>query len=143
MCKCNFRLVEDLDLCIMWFKEYSKEFIKSCSISPDAYIQLALQLTYFRWISTITALNELKNFNEEISIIRKQNNFLGCTVVWLQLMKAQVFEDSRWVEWTWSEPRVQKPLHGSKRCAKEIQKDAGLTQTKRKASKEFSSPFTV
>ncbi|XP_011505793.1 PREDICTED: choline O-acetyltransferase [Ceratosolen solmsi marchali] len=41
-------LVEDLDLCILWFNEYSKEFIKSCNISPDVYIQLALQLTYFR-----------------------------------------------------------------------------------------------
>lgn len=44
----SFRLVEDLDLCIMSFDDYSKEFVKSCKISPDVYIQLALQLTYFR-----------------------------------------------------------------------------------------------
>lgn len=42
------RLVEDLDLCIMRFEDYSKEFVKTCKVSPDAYIQLALQLTYFR-----------------------------------------------------------------------------------------------
>ncbi|XP_076647691.1 choline acetyltransferase isoform X1 [Halictus rubicundus] len=41
-------LVEDLDLCILWFEDYSKDFVKSCRISPDVYIQLALQLTYFK-----------------------------------------------------------------------------------------------
>lgn len=45
----NNSLVEELDLCILWFQDYTKEFIKTCSISPDAYIQLALQLTYFRY----------------------------------------------------------------------------------------------
>ncbi|XP_011302996.1 choline O-acetyltransferase [Fopius arisanus] len=51
-------LVEDLDLCILWFEDYSKEFIKACSISPDAYIQLALQLTYFRLHGRLVATYE-------------------------------------------------------------------------------------
>ncbi|XP_014205152.1 choline O-acetyltransferase [Copidosoma floridanum] len=51
-------LVEDLDLCIMWFKDYTKEFIKSCNISPDVYIQLALQLTYFRLHGRLVATYE-------------------------------------------------------------------------------------
>ncbi|KAL7306295.1 hypothetical protein TKK_0001725 [Trichogramma kaykai] len=51
-------LVEDLDICILWFTEYSKEFIKSCNISPDAYIQLALQLTYFRLHKRLVATYE-------------------------------------------------------------------------------------
>ncbi|XP_074114537.1 choline acetyltransferase isoform X1 [Cotesia typhae] len=51
-------LVEDLDLCILWFQDYSKEFVKSCNISPDAYIQLALQLTYFRLHGCLVATYE-------------------------------------------------------------------------------------
>ncbi|XP_033210591.1 choline O-acetyltransferase [Belonocnema kinseyi] len=51
-------LVEDLDICILWFEDYSKEFVKSCKISPDAYIQLALQLTYFRLHSHLVATYE-------------------------------------------------------------------------------------
>ncbi|KAJ8670744.1 hypothetical protein QAD02_002003 [Eretmocerus hayati] len=51
-------LVEDLDLSILWFEDYSKEFIKSCNISPDAYIQLALQLTYFRLHGHLVATYE-------------------------------------------------------------------------------------
>ncbi|XP_039301772.1 choline O-acetyltransferase isoform X2 [Solenopsis invicta] len=51
-------LVEDLDLCILWFEDYSKEFIKSCRVSPDAYIQLALQLTYFRLHGRLVATYE-------------------------------------------------------------------------------------
>ncbi|XP_066591716.1 choline O-acetyltransferase isoform X2 [Prorops nasuta] len=51
-------LVEDLDLCVLWFKDYSKEFIKSCRISPDSYIQLALQLTYFRLHGQLVATYE-------------------------------------------------------------------------------------
>ncbi|XP_046737810.1 choline O-acetyltransferase isoform X1 [Diprion similis] len=41
-------MVEDLDLCVFHFTEYNKDFIKSCKVSPDVYIQLVLQLTYFR-----------------------------------------------------------------------------------------------
>ncbi|XP_011049382.1 PREDICTED: choline O-acetyltransferase isoform X2 [Acromyrmex echinatior] len=51
-------LVEDLDLCILWFEDYSKEFIKSCRVSPDSYIQLALQLTYFRLHGKLVATYE-------------------------------------------------------------------------------------
>ncbi|XP_034936832.1 choline O-acetyltransferase [Chelonus insularis] len=51
-------LVEDLDLCVLWFDDYSKEFIKACKISPDAYIQLALQLTYFRLHGHLVATYE-------------------------------------------------------------------------------------
>ncbi|XP_006619034.1 choline O-acetyltransferase isoform X1 [Apis dorsata] len=51
-------LVEDLDLCILWFQEYSKEFIKSHKISPDVYIQLALQFTHFRLHGNLVATYE-------------------------------------------------------------------------------------
>ncbi|KAK2582413.1 hypothetical protein KPH14_004731 [Odynerus spinipes] len=56
---CNFdTLVEDLDLCVLNFCEYSKEFVKSCKISPDVYVQLALQLTYYKLHGKLTATYE-------------------------------------------------------------------------------------
>ncbi|ODN01838.1 Carnitine O-palmitoyltransferase 1, liver isoform [Orchesella cincta] len=39
---------EDLDLVILDHHEWGKGFIKKCKISPDAFIQLALQLAYYR-----------------------------------------------------------------------------------------------
>lgn len=40
--------IEDLDLYVYRYLDYGKNFIKSCQCSPDVYIQLALQLAYFK-----------------------------------------------------------------------------------------------
>lgn len=42
------RLVRNLDMDVHKFYEYGKEFIKKQKMSPDAYIQVALQLAYYR-----------------------------------------------------------------------------------------------
>ncbi|XP_076444856.1 carnitine O-palmitoyltransferase 1, liver isoform-like isoform X2 [Babylonia areolata] len=42
------QLCEDVDLHIMMHHAYGKGFIKTCKVSPDAFIQLALQLAYYR-----------------------------------------------------------------------------------------------
>ena len=42
------RLVSDLDLYVFEFNEYGKNLIKNHKMSPDSYIQLALQLTYYK-----------------------------------------------------------------------------------------------
>lgn len=42
------RLTADLDLFIYKFKGYGKEFIKSCKLSPDSYVQMAMQLAYYK-----------------------------------------------------------------------------------------------
>lgn len=42
------RMVEDLDIKVMVFHQFGKTFPKSEKISPDAFIQLALQLAYYR-----------------------------------------------------------------------------------------------
>ncbi|TRZ15969.1 hypothetical protein HGM15179_011129 [Zosterops borbonicus] len=42
------RAVENLDFIAYKFVHYGKEFIKKQKISPDAYIQLALQLAFYR-----------------------------------------------------------------------------------------------
>ncbi|XP_075679381.1 choline O-acetyltransferase-like [Dermatophagoides pteronyssinus] len=40
--------INDLDFYVLKFNEYGSDFIKQQKISPDAYIQLSLQLTFFK-----------------------------------------------------------------------------------------------
>ncbi|XP_064457928.1 choline O-acetyltransferase-like isoform X1 [Ornithodoros turicata] len=42
------KLAEDVDLYVLSFQNYGKEFIKAQKISPDVFIQLSLQLTYYK-----------------------------------------------------------------------------------------------
>ncbi|KAK3601826.1 hypothetical protein CHS0354_041743 [Potamilus streckersoni] len=50
------RLIDDLDFYILKFDHFGREFPKSQNMSPDSFIQLALQLTYYkihgRFVST-------------------------------------------------------------------------------------------
>lgn len=41
-------LINDIHLNIFAHSEYGKGFIKTCQLSPDAFIQMALQLAYYR-----------------------------------------------------------------------------------------------
>jgi len=41
-------LIADVDLHLIMHDAYGKGFMKKCRISPDAYIQMALQLAYYR-----------------------------------------------------------------------------------------------
>ncbi|XP_046390495.1 carnitine O-palmitoyltransferase 1, liver isoform isoform X2 [Ischnura elegans] len=41
-------LLNDVDLRINMYTEYGKGFMKKCRVSPDAFIQMALQLAYYR-----------------------------------------------------------------------------------------------
>lgn len=41
-------LVEDTDLVVLHYTDYGKGFMKTCKVSPDGYIQLVLQLAYYR-----------------------------------------------------------------------------------------------
>ncbi|GAB1602931.1 hypothetical protein Ahia01_000573300 [Argonauta hians] len=42
------KLIGDLDLYVLRFTQFGKEFPKSQNMSPDSFIQLALQLTYYK-----------------------------------------------------------------------------------------------
>lgn len=42
------KLLNDVDLRIFVHDAYGKGFVKKCRVSPDAYIQMALQLAYYR-----------------------------------------------------------------------------------------------
>lgn len=39
---------QDVDLRILVHNQYGKGFMKKCRLSPDAFIQMALQLAYYR-----------------------------------------------------------------------------------------------
>lgn len=43
-------LMNDVDLHLLMHDRYGKGFMKRCRISPDAYVQMALQLAYYRVI---------------------------------------------------------------------------------------------
>ncbi|XP_014663776.1 PREDICTED: carnitine O-palmitoyltransferase 1, liver isoform-like isoform X2 [Priapulus caudatus] len=42
------KLANDVDLKLIIWSEWGKGFIKNCKVSPDAFIQMALQLAYYR-----------------------------------------------------------------------------------------------
>lgn len=41
-------LISDVEMALLVWTEYGKGFVKQLKISPDAFIQMALQLTYFQ-----------------------------------------------------------------------------------------------
>uniref|UniRef100_A0A7N8X155 Choline O-acetyltransferase n=1 Tax=Mastacembelus armatus TaxID=205130 RepID=A0A7N8X155_9TELE len=57
------RLVRNLDMNVHKFCDYGKEFIKKQKMSPDAYIQVALQLAYYRPVSTYESAS-IRRFQE-------------------------------------------------------------------------------
>lgn len=42
------KLLQDLDLHLLRHSDFGKRLIKKCRVSPDAFLQMALQLAYFR-----------------------------------------------------------------------------------------------
>lgn len=46
--QCALALINDVDLKLLMCDKYGKGFIKKCKVSPDAFIQMVLQLAYYR-----------------------------------------------------------------------------------------------
>jgi len=44
-----FRLVSEVDLKVFVFDKFGKNFPKSQKVSPDSFIQNAIQLAYYRY----------------------------------------------------------------------------------------------
>ena len=51
-------LCEGTDLHVMHMRYFGKGFIKKCQLSPDAFVQMALQLAYYRTTGTIDLMAE-------------------------------------------------------------------------------------
>ncbi|CAD5123639.1 DgyrCDS11967 [Dimorphilus gyrociliatus] len=84
------KLIESLDLHILRFSDYGKEFVKSQNMSPDAFIQLALQLTYYK------EYKKLVSTYESASIRRfrfgRVDNIRACSSEALDWVRAMVDE---------------------------------------------------
>ncbi|XP_030371641.1 choline O-acetyltransferase, partial [Scaptodrosophila lebanonensis] len=52
------RAIDDLDFYVYRYMGYGKNFIKSCQVSPDVYIQLSLQLAYYKLYGHLVATYE-------------------------------------------------------------------------------------
>ncbi|KAL7729123.1 hypothetical protein ACLKA6_009594 [Drosophila palustris] len=52
------KAIDNLDFYVYRYKGYGKNFIKSCQVSPDVYIQLALQLAHFKLYGHLVATYE-------------------------------------------------------------------------------------
>lgn len=47
-CFSNVRLVEDTDIACMTFSDFGKDFCKIVKLSPDGFIQIAIQLAFYK-----------------------------------------------------------------------------------------------
>ena len=78
--------ISDLDLYVMEHKDFGKGAMKKCGVSPDAFIQSALQLAHFRvsvqLISTCIKGTSLCDSHYITSYIR-QSTCKGCMLVYM------------------------------------------------------------
>lgn len=98
-------LIDDVDLHVLLYNEFGRNFIKGRGLSPDAFIQLALQLTYYkvhrRLVSTYESAG-LRQFK-----LGRVDNIRAATSEALEWVKAMCDEGIEktvsWLELTWSQ----------------------------------------
>ncbi|KYO27727.1 choline O-acetyltransferase [Alligator mississippiensis] len=86
------RIVKNLDFIAYNFEYYGKEFIKKQKISPDAYIQVALQLAFYRCHGRLVPTYEsasIRRFEEG-----RVDNIRSATSEALAFVKAMIEEKS-------------------------------------------------
>ena len=101
------RLVANLDMDGYKFTFYGKEFIKKQRMSPDAYIQVALQLAFYRYKHTLP--HRLNSWRLSCEISRWGGVMLTAFVVfsdatagWCPPTRAPPSVASRTAAWTTS-----------------------------------------
>lgn len=70
------RRIADLDFFVYRYQGYGKTFIKSCKVSPDVYIQLALQLAYYKWVPNMEIERNLTNCSFALIFFRLYGHFV-------------------------------------------------------------------
>uniref|UniRef100_F7ALU3 Choline O-acetyltransferase n=1 Tax=Monodelphis domestica TaxID=13616 RepID=F7ALU3_MONDO len=86
------RIVKNLDFTVYKFENYGKEFIKKQRTSPDAYIQVALQLAFYRYHQRLVPTYEsasIRRFEEG-----RVDNIRSATPEALAFVKAMIDEKS-------------------------------------------------
>ncbi|CAD0200173.1 unnamed protein product [Chrysodeixis includens] len=81
------RAISDLDHKVYTYRNYGREFMKSCRTSPDVYIQLALQYAYYKMYGYLVTTYEsasLRRFrNGRVDNIRSAH---GAALAWAAAM---------------------------------------------------------
>ncbi|TWW81966.1 choline O-acetyltransferase-like [Takifugu flavidus] len=104
------RLVNNLDMDVFTFKAYGKEFIKKQKMSPDAFIQVALQLAFFKCHGRLVPTYEsasLRRFQEG-----RVDNIRSATPEALAFVKSMTdersaFADSEKMKRLWDAVKAQ------------------------------------
>ncbi|XP_061611847.1 choline O-acetyltransferase-like [Phyllopteryx taeniolatus] len=90
------RLVNNLDMDIFTFKGYGKEFIKKQKMSPDAFVQVALQLAFFKCSGRLVSTYEsasIRRFRDG-----RVDNIRSATVEALAFVKSMTDERTAYTE---------------------------------------------
>ncbi|GFS06514.1 choline acetyltransferase [Elysia marginata] len=89
-CESIENLVNDFDLSMFKFDKYGREFIKKQNMSPDAFIQLALQLTYYKIHASLTSTYEsasVRRYRQgRVDVIRANS---PAALTWIKAMLGQ------------------------------------------------------
>ncbi|CAH8602295.1 unnamed protein product [Dicrocoelium dendriticum] len=80
------KLAEDLDLYILRYNEYGREFPKTVNMSPDSFIQLALQLAHFKLHNYLVPTYESASTRR--FALARVDNIRACSMPALEWCKA-------------------------------------------------------
>lgn len=66
------KLADDLQLEVLQYKGYGKDFLKKQKLSPDSFVQMALQYAFYKYVSIhLKQLKITKNlFTQTTSVCR-------------------------------------------------------------------------
>ena len=88
------RSCKNVDMNVLVFEDFGKEFIKKCKVSPDAFVQIVLQAAYFRCVMV-----KRKEYEKKLS---------GRITVYAPRTKALLFDVTKRAESTTFVPRIRR-----------------------------------
>ncbi|TGZ73878.1 hypothetical protein CRM22_001266 [Opisthorchis felineus] len=85
------QIAEDLDLYILRYNEYGREFPKTVNMSPDSFIQLALQLAHYKLHNYLVPTYESASTRR--FVLARVDNIRACSMpalAWCKAMTGQI-----------------------------------------------------